>query len=147
MLDICIPGVQGLFLQLRPVRRYRHNQKTHAHNANQKPAGMPSLRVHSAHSVAHSPLKPQLSCRVEAEGLLVWLDRIALRFPGRQSTFEKPDPVEMHSKGSMDNGSTGFVAWTSAICNRIFLSRDKRGVLEYFFGRNPLCPRDDLRIG
>ena len=61
-----------------------------------KLAGIVSLQVHSAHSVAQSPSKPQLSCRVEAEGLVVWLHRIALRFPGRQSTFEKPDPVEMH---------------------------------------------------
>src|SRR6266852_4403040 len=46
--------------------------------------------------IAESALRRELGSCVELEGLFVTLDRVALRFPARQSTLEEFDPQEMH---------------------------------------------------
>src|SRR5580704_2259349 len=59
-LDVCIPGVQGLFLQLSPLRGCRSNQKTQADEANQNPAGTPNMEIHSAQSLVKGSCRPGL---------------------------------------------------------------------------------------
>jgi len=61
---------------------------------------------------------------VEVEDLSVWLDRIALRFPGCQSTFEELDPGKMHGQSSIQYCSAGFLTRTGAVNDRFFFCGD-----------------------
>ena len=50
--------------------------------------------------------------------LSVWLERIALCFPGRQSTFEELDPGKMHRQSSMQYCPAGFLTRRFAASSR-----------------------------
>jgi hypothetical protein len=63
------------------------------------------------------PLLILISKVSEVKGHVIWLDRIALRFPGRQSTFEEFDPYETHGTNSMQNCSAGFITGAGAVNN------------------------------
>ena len=77
------------------------------------------------------------SCGVEVEGLQIRFHRITLRLPGRQTTLQEFDSIEMQSTGPTNNYASGFIARTGAISDRILISWNERGILEYFSWRNP----------
>jgi hypothetical protein len=62
---------------------------------------------------------------VEVKDFIVGLDRIPLRFPGRQSALEKLDPEELKRQHPTQNRPTGFVARTRTVNNCIFFLRDQ----------------------
>ena len=57
--------------------------------------------------------------------LSVWLDWIALRFPGRQPTLEELNPGKMHGQSSMQNCPAGLITRTGTVNNGFFLFRDQ----------------------
>ena len=118
------------------------------HRCCQQPVGdTRGLDSNLRRSPLQNPLATQLNCLVELERFQVWLDRITLCFPGRQSTLQEFDSVEMQSEGPTNNYSSGFIAGTGTVSNRILLSWNERRIFNYFSWGNPLCARDDLRIG
>ena len=90
--------------------------------------------------------RAELGSSVEVERLLVSLDRVALRFPARQSTCEEFYSQEMHGLRSTQDGSAGFVTRTRTINDRVLLFWDEQWILKQFLWGNPRCAGDDLRI-
>jgi hypothetical protein len=50
-----------------------------------------------------------LACRFQAEGLVVWLDRITVFFPRRKSALKKSDPGQPCLTSATQNGSAGLL--------------------------------------
>src|SRR5260370_16531896 len=69
--------------------------------------------------------RAELGSSVEVERLLVSLDRVALRFPARQPTFEEFYPQEMQGLSSMRDDSAGFITGAGTSNDRVlFLPAD-----------------------
>src|ERR1700722_17663230 len=78
-----------------------------------------------------------LGSTVEVERLIVALNRIALRLPACQSTFEESYPRKMQRPSSTRDDSAGFIIGAGAVDDRLFLFRDERWILQQVFGGNP----------
>lgn len=63
---------------------------------------IPRRRYSQNYRIRRGPLlKLELGCSVEVERLVVWFDRIALRFPSLQSSLEEFDSQEMQGANSI----------------------------------------------
>jgi hypothetical protein len=102
------------------------------------------LSLKKAQDLLYKSLK--LARSVEAEGLFVRLDRVALRFPALQPACQEFDLREMQSESTPQNNETGLIAGARAIYHRVFVPRDQRRILPHFSWSNPFRPRDNLGI-
>ena len=91
-------------------------------------------------------LRCELVSSVEVKGFVVSLDRITLRLPPRQSTFQEFYSQELHGLSSTQDDSAGFITGTGTVNDRVLLFRDEQRILKQFPWGNPRCARDDLRI-
>src|SRR5208283_4732646 len=64
-LDVRIPGLQGLFLQLSPIGHGRSDEKTCEHEANQKPMG------HTEHASSSFSMRANVNRETEPVRLVV----------------------------------------------------------------------------
>src|SRR5580692_4641011 len=93
------------------------------------------------------PVRQSLAWIVELKHLLVWLDGIAICFPGRQSTPEKSNLAKIQGQSLLQNCSASLIARTGAVNHDLFLFGDQRRLLQHFFWRNPARAGNGLRIG
>ena len=101
-------------------------------------SGLPRITA----SAADVSRRAKLGSSIEVKGLFVSLDRIALRFPARQSTFEEFHPQEMHGLSSLRDDTAGFITSAGTVNDRVLLFRDERWILkQVIWGESSLHPR------